>query len=208
MRCGHRCVCAHVCGVWQDLPGVGRIFKTKLFGTSFMVLAPVISFFIRHYSRSCIWGMTPAYSLGSEAHAQAGQVAIAEREEDHENDVPGVMSEHNGQVMPVFHVTQNEEGDEDDPSPHQHRQPDAVFTRLRKQSTRPVLTPRRHCAHTGYMYGIFQPVSWHWWALCYTQSWTNIPTPPPTSLCQCDPRPSVSPAISCSSICKTNTFTL
>lgn len=42
------------------------------------------------------------------------------------------MSEHNGQVIPVLHITQDEEGDEHDASQHQHRQPVTVFTRLRK----------------------------------------------------------------------------
>lgn len=80
-------------------------------------------------------GINSAYSLWSEAHAQAGQVAIAEWKEDHEHDVPGVMSEQHGKVVPGLHVTQNEEDNEYNSSQHQHRKPLAVFTRLKKQST-------------------------------------------------------------------------
>lgn len=90
--------------------------------------------------------MNSAYSLRSKAHAQAGQIAVAEREDDHENNVPRVMGEHNGQVAPGLHVTQNEEGDEYDTEDHQHRQQFAVFTRLRKRSTQPILRPQRHGA--------------------------------------------------------------
>lgn len=70
------------------------------------------------------------HSLGAEAHAEAGQVTIGEGEEDHEDNVPGVMGEQHGQVLTRLDVAQHEEGDEDDPQPHQDREPDAVFTRL------------------------------------------------------------------------------
>lgn len=58
------------------------------------------------------------YSLRSEAHAQAGQVAVAEWEEGHEHDVPSVMNKHDRQVVPGLYVAQNEERDEYDAEQH------------------------------------------------------------------------------------------
>lgn len=40
------------------------------------------------------------------------------------------MGEQHGQVLTRLDVAQHEEGDEDDPQPHQDREPDTVFTRL------------------------------------------------------------------------------
>jgi len=68
--------------------------------------------------------------LGSKAHAEAGQVSVGEREEDHEDDVPGVMRKQHGEVVARFDVAQHEERDEDDPYTNQGRKPLAVFTRL------------------------------------------------------------------------------
>lgn len=68
--------------------------------------------------------------LGSKAHAETGQVPVGEGEEDHEDDVPGVMFKQHGEVVTRLHVAQHEEGDEDDPQTHQDRKPVAVLTRL------------------------------------------------------------------------------
>lgn len=73
--------------------------------------------------------------LGSKAHAQTGQVSIGEGEEDHEDDVPGVMGEQNWEVVAWSDVTQHEEWDEDDPHGHKHGQQDAVFTGLNMKRT-------------------------------------------------------------------------
>lgn len=72
----------------------------------------------------------PKALLGSEAHAEAGQVSVGEGEEDHEEDVPGVVSERHGEVFPRMDVAQHEERDEDDSDATQDRKPDAVLTRL------------------------------------------------------------------------------
>lgn len=76
-----------------------------------------------------------AHSLGAEAHAEAGQVAVGEGEEDHEEDVPGVVREDHGEVVTRLDVAQHEEGDEDEARRHQHREPDAVFAWLRRKRT-------------------------------------------------------------------------
>lgn len=71
--------------------------------------------------------------LWSEAHAEAGQIAVGEGEEDYEDDVPGVVIKQNGEVVTRRDVAEHEEWDEDDPQAHQHRKPDAVFTRLDRE---------------------------------------------------------------------------
>lgn len=73
--------------------------------------------------------------LGSEAHAETGQVSVGEGEEDHEDDVPGVVGEQHREVVTRLNVTQHEEGDEDDPQAHQDRKPNTVFTRLETEIT-------------------------------------------------------------------------
>lgn len=73
------------------------------------------------------------YVLWSEAHAETGQVSIAEGEEDHENDVPGVVSEHHGQVVSGLNVTEHEERNEHQACDDQDGQPDAVFTGLNRE---------------------------------------------------------------------------
>lgn len=74
--------------------------------------------------------------LWSKAHAEAGQVSIGEREQDHEEDVPGVMRKHHGEVVPRLDVAQHEERDEDHPHAAQDRKPDAVLPRLDTHGTR------------------------------------------------------------------------
>lgn len=76
-----------------------------------------------------------AHSLGAEAHAEAGQVAVGEGEEDHEEDVPGVVGEDDGEVVTRLDVAQHEEGDEDEARRHQRWEPDAVFAWLRRRKT-------------------------------------------------------------------------
>lgn len=71
-----------------------------------------------------------SHSLWPEAHAKAGQVAIGDGEEDHEDDVPGVMREHNRQVVTGFHITQHEKRDKDDTEDHHHWQEAAVLPGL------------------------------------------------------------------------------
>ncbi len=76
------------------------------------------------------------YILWSEAHAETGQVSVAEGEEDHEDDVPGVVSEHHGQVVSGLDVTEHEERNEHQACDDQDGKPGAVFTGLnREQST-------------------------------------------------------------------------
>lgn len=70
------------------------------------------------------------YSLWAKAHAEAGQVSVTEGKDDHEDDVPGVVSEHHGHVVPGLHVTQDEERHENDACNHQDGQRNAVFPRL------------------------------------------------------------------------------
>lgn len=71
-----------------------------------------------------------SYLLGPEAHAKAGQVAIGDGEEDHEDDVPGVMREYDRQVVTGLHVAQHEKGDKDDSEGHHHWQEAAVLPGL------------------------------------------------------------------------------
>lgn len=71
--------------------------------------------------------------LGSEAHAEAGQVSVGEGEDDHEDDVPGVVGEQNGEVLTRLDITQHEQRDEDDPQTHQDRKPPAVLTGLERE---------------------------------------------------------------------------
>ena len=71
-----------------------------------------------------------SYSLGSEAHAKAGQVSIGDGEEDHEDDVPGVMKEYNRQVFTGLHVAQHEKRYKDDAEGHHHWQEAAVLPGL------------------------------------------------------------------------------
>lgn len=73
------------------------------------------------------------YVLWSEAHAETGQVSVTEGEEDHENDVPGVVSEHHGQVVSGLNVTEHEERNEHQACEDQDGQPDAVFTGLNRE---------------------------------------------------------------------------
>lgn len=73
-------------------------------------------------------------SLGAEAHAETGQVSVGEGEEDHEDDVPGVVGEDRGEAVARLHVAQHEERDEDEPQAHQDVKPDAVFARLQGET--------------------------------------------------------------------------
>lgn len=68
--------------------------------------------------------------LGSKAHAETGQVSIGKGEEDHEDDVPGVVLKGHREVVTRLDITQHEQRDEDNSQTHQDRKPDAVFTRL------------------------------------------------------------------------------
>lgn len=71
-----------------------------------------------------------AHSLGAEAHAQAGQVPVGEGEDDHEDDVPGVVGKDDGEATARLNVAQHEEGDEDEPGHHQDGEPPAVLAWL------------------------------------------------------------------------------
>lgn len=73
------------------------------------------------------------YVLWSEAHTETGQVSVAEGEEDHENDVPGVVSERHGQEVSGLNVTEHEERNEHQACDDQDGQPDAVFTGLSRE---------------------------------------------------------------------------
>lgn len=50
----------------------------------------------------------------TKAHAEAGQVAITEGEEDDEEDEPAIVVEQDGQVMTRMNVTQHEKRDEEE----------------------------------------------------------------------------------------------
>lgn len=52
------------------------------------------------------------YSLGSEAHAQTGQISVRKGKEDHEGDEPAVVWEVDGQIVARLDVTEHEERDE------------------------------------------------------------------------------------------------
>lgn len=73
------------------------------------------------------------FLLGSKAHVETGQVAIGEGEEDHEDDVPGIVVKQYREVVTWLDVTQNEQRDEDDPQTGQDRKQNAVFTGLRRE---------------------------------------------------------------------------
>lgn len=68
--------------------------------------------------------------LWSEAHAETGQVSVGEREESHEDDVPGVVAKQHWEIVTRLNVAQHEERDEDDSEDHQDGQPQTVFTWL------------------------------------------------------------------------------
>lgn len=71
------------------------------------------------------------HSLGPEAHAETGEVAIGEGEGGHEDDEPGVVLEEHGQEPALADVAQQQQGHEHQPGQHQARQPAAVLPRLR-----------------------------------------------------------------------------
>lgn len=71
--------------------------------------------------------------LGSEAHAEAGQVSVGEGEQDHEEYVPGVVRKPHREVGARMDVAQHEERDEDHSHATQDRKPDTVLTRLDTQ---------------------------------------------------------------------------
>lgn len=71
-----------------------------------------------------------SYSLRPEAHAKAGQVTIGDGEEDHKDDEPGVMREHDRQVVTGVHVAQHEKRDKYDTEGHHHWQEAAVLPGL------------------------------------------------------------------------------
>lgn len=73
------------------------------------------------------------HSLGAEAHAETGQVAVGKGEEDHEEDIPGIMGKKDGEVITWLNIAQHEEGDEDEPRRHQDRKPVAVFAWLQRK---------------------------------------------------------------------------
>lgn len=75
------------------------------------------------------------HSLWAKTHAETGQVAVTEGKEDHEDDVPSVVSEQHGQVVPGLHVTQDKEWYKDHTRNHQDGQPNAVFPRLGGQKS-------------------------------------------------------------------------
>lgn len=76
--------------------------------------------------------MCGLYLLGSKAHAKTGQVSVGEGEDDHEDDVPGIMGKQNREVVTRLDVAQHEERDEDEPHSHQDGKPNAVLTRLER----------------------------------------------------------------------------
>lgn len=91
-----------------------------------------------------------AFSLRSVAHAEAGQVAVAEGEEEHEGDEEAVVMEEDGQMEAGLNVAQHEERYENNASQDGRRQHPAVFTWLHKhlvRSDRPPLSDRKSAAN-------------------------------------------------------------
>lgn len=74
-----------------------------------------------------------AFLLRSITHAEAGQVAIAEGEEEHEGDEEAIVIEEDGQMGAGLNVAQHEERYEDNASQDGRRQHRAVFTWLHKR---------------------------------------------------------------------------
>lgn len=105
------------------------------------------------------------HSLGAEAHAETGQVAVGKGEEDHEEDVPSVMGKEDGEVITWLNVAQHEEGNEDEPCHHQDRKPDAVFAWLRRKTTNFKTGANASvCRTTG---GCYFPAAFKWRILGY-----------------------------------------
>lgn len=98
------------------------------------------------------------YSLGPKAHAKAGQVAIGEREDDHEDDEPGVMREYNRQVVTGLYVAQHEKRDKDDTEGHQHWQEAAILPRLEEKHS-PEQLKSGHSPSHGMLAGAAQRLS-------------------------------------------------
>lgn len=98
------------------------------------ILREKIHIFARIVQSQLVLSTCVQYLLGSKAHAEAGQVAVGEGEEDHEDDVPGVVGEQHGQVETWHHVAQHEERHEDDTQRHEDRKPDAVLTWLQRDT--------------------------------------------------------------------------
>lgn len=71
--------------------------------------------------------------LRAVAHAQAGQVAVTEGKEDHEDDEDAVMMEEDGEVEPRLDVTQHEERDKNQATGDGSGQQQAVLLRLESQ---------------------------------------------------------------------------
>lgn len=83
--------------------------------------------------------------LGSKAHAEAGQVSIGKGEEDHEDDVPGIVAEPHGLGNHTrLDITEHEEGDEDDPQAHEDRKPNAVLARPHTDGRQTPASPVHH----------------------------------------------------------------
>lgn len=61
------------------------------------------------------------FLLWAVAHAETGQVAVTEGEDNHEDDEEAIMVEEDGQVETRLDVTQHEEGDEDQATQDKHR---------------------------------------------------------------------------------------
>lgn len=82
--------------------------------------------------------------LGSEAHAETGQVSVGEGEDDHEDDVQGVVFKHHGEVVTRLDIAQHEERYEDDSQTHQDRKPQTVFTRPHTDGCQTPASPVHH----------------------------------------------------------------
>lgn len=83
-------------------------------------------------SPSCLMSSSSLlpHSLGPEAHAEAGKVAIGEGKGSHEDDEPGIVLKDGGQIVALFHIAEQQQGNKHDPGDHQTRQPVAILIRL------------------------------------------------------------------------------
>lgn len=70
------------------------------------------------------------YSLWRVRHGQADKVAAGHGEEDHDDGERGVVVEEDGQVSATLNIAEHEQGDEEHPGDHQHREQARLFTRL------------------------------------------------------------------------------
>lgn len=81
------------------------------------------------HDAACGFSFIGEYFFGPEAHAETGQVAVGEGEDDHEDDVPGVVFEEDWHVEARVDVAEHEEWNEDETQNNHQGQQLAVLPR-------------------------------------------------------------------------------